>query len=841
MWKGAWDSLTLRQISLDCPVLEATYPLSQLYRIAISKDNRKRASELSLSLAESWLADQAPTDDVVKSFDAAFCSAYRIEDAALLPAQERVQRAEQSLIQVEDANALAGDELLRYKILNVRVGEALERVRIQTIAAEEMKLARNRSGVGLEKQESESSFVNRARDKVLVEGWKKGNLDADKHAEDLCDTVLVRIVENVPSSVWFESALHSVRKHIEGRITRARAVAFDSKKTRQDVLSAWLSVTTYVLPILKVMQRVRDEDSSASSDQRQAHLTGYVAGLSIISRRLVEEAASAMVSATWMGCSLFAAKDIEQLLSCMNVIPDILSAVTEIDYSTPVKNSENLIRSTEDATKQKLALASSSALALASLNSLSDGNPEIFRITEQVLRTSDSNQNVHQCQSDFGTAFLQLLMAWSGLRQGGAWRFCNLTQARGIIRLATEALTNARRDWGRETSQIENLLLTLSKADAEGGRLVGGFPREALELYTQTLSVMSQAESTEFEQAIGALIKSHCFCSLGRLALQGAVEIAASDSGNVGSLPDLADGYAKQALATLETVANTDELPPIYLWNSAVTKESVGFCNSAARQLVADASLRANRPETARQFLEDAVRDAPADFDAAFALGAFRLRTTLYAGTADDTTSATARKQAQVQLLKAAKLNSNKAGPFALLGLWYEEGNDVSRALGCYSKALLLDPAHPVAGRGLLRLQPFEKVENMIETATQANSPLSGWAWRCIGQHKAKTVGNDDLAVIAFLKALRCRDVEAPEEDSLGTFFSKPSPQSLPREFGCVWAELAACYRRLGRYTSAIRAYQAAYDSAGEDISSWTLCSWAQGKYTKKGFGVGWV
>ena len=82
--------------------------------------------------------------------------------------------------------------------------------------------------------------------------------------------------------------------------------------------------------------------------------------------------------------------------------------------------------------------------------------------------------------------------------------------------------------------------------------------------------------------------------------------------------------------------------------------------------------------------------------DVSFALGSFRLRLIM---DSLQSPSVTAIKEAQTQLLKAAKLNSNKPSPFALLGLWYEEEGDTIRSVGCFTKALLLDPAHPVAGR----------------------------------------------------------------------------------------------------------------------------------------------
>jgi hypothetical protein len=45
-----------------------------------------------------------------------------------------------------------------------------------------------------------------------------------------------------------------------------------------------------------------------------------------------------------------------------------------------------------------------------------------------------------------------------------------------------------------------------------------------------------------------------------------------------------------------------------------------------------------------------------------------------------------------------------------------------------------------------------------------------------------------------------------------------------------VSAELAACYRRLGRYTAAIRTFHAAIDQGGEEAPPSLLCACAQCK-----------
>jgi|Transcript_12017 hypothetical protein len=74
------------------------------------------------------------------------------------------------------------------------------------------------------------------------------------------------------------------------------------------------------------------------------------------------------------------------------------------------------------------------------------------------------------------------------------------------------------------------------------------------------------------------------------------------------------------------------------------------------------------------------------------------------------------QKLAQTQMLKSAKIDSGKP---ALLGVWYEVQNDLKRAVGCYSKCLLLDPANPVAGRGILRLKSPTEAQKLCEAATK--------------------------------------------------------------------------------------------------------------------------
>jgi tetratricopeptide (TPR) repeat protein len=193
--------------------------------------------------------------------------------------------------------------------------------------------------------------------------------------------------------------------------------------------------------------------------------------------------------------------------------------------------------------------------------------------------------------------------------------------------------------------------------------------------------------------------------------------------------------------------------------------------------------------------------------------------------------SAEQDKAAQVQLLRAAKMDADAADPFALLGYWYEYKQDLKRAVGCYSKALLLDPSNPVAGRGILRLVPRDSLQRVLDNAIASASAVVGWAWRAVGLQKAFIEAHDELAVVSLLKALRCSDIERPGSESLAVFYSSPSHPILPgrEELASVLADLASCYRRLGRFTAAIRCFHSSISESGVNVPSSVLCSCAQG------------
>ena len=178
--------------------------------------------------------------------------------------------------------------------------------------------------------------------------------------------------------------------------------------------------------------------------------------------------------------------------------------------------------------------------------------------------------------------------------------------------------------------------------------------------------------------------------------------------------------------------------------------------------------------------------DLPGNFEAAFALASFHLRIMLLGNNTNDESEA---KKTRTLLLKAAKLDTTKSHPFALLGVWYEAQNDRTRAKGCYQKALAIDPSHPVAGRGLLRL--MTRVE-VCENAAKQNSSVNGWAWRAISQQKSREEGDDTTAVVCLQQALRCQDIRAPENDTLGVFYTDPNASQCETK-NAKYCEYRAC------------------------------------------------
>mmetsp|Transcript_35636 Transcript_35636/g.82815 ORF Transcript_35636/g.82815 Transcript_35636/m.82815 type:complete len:835 (-) Transcript_35636:28-2532(-) len=229
--------------------------------------------------------------------------------------------------------------------------------------------------------------------------------------------------------------------------------------------------------------------------------------------------------------------------------------------------------------------------------------------------------------------------------------------------------------------------------------------------------------------------------------------------------------------------------------------------------------------DAAHKYLWAAVQAVPQDHDALLALGSFYLR------------RASTFSQAQRQLLMSAKSDPSDADPFALLGLWYEEKGDIKRSEGCFNKALILDPAHPVAGRGLLRF--VNDAHKSCARAADHTSSVNGWAWAFLGQ-EAEAGGDDTLSLTCYQQALFCSDVAHAKVEFFYQFYTSlqqgwkidncGTNVSLQiREDVALWTKLGGCYHRLGKLSAAVQAYTESFVACGHEAPHLEmLCDWAQ-------------
>jgi len=819
MWKRSLDVIERRlmpTVSQEEP-FEAGLSLSHLISIASSKGNDKRISELSLRLAESCLSPKEElTSNLEKELVQAFVTPYRpskahSESDCVKQAREAISKVNIDLIQ---------NDLLWYKLLQFRMEWAAEQSRIQNLCEEKAAAAKNR-GTSM----SLDTCKQTAQSEVLVESLQ--NKAFTNCAKELRDSILSSN-DMIQDGARETSAMDLLGKQAERLVDRAQAVSLASKTkkpacTEQDAGAAWSDVITFTKPIVQQIGKLSSWDTTLSLEEREMSINGLFASLPPTSRLFLQSALLASSCWAWMTCNQDSG---DFHASLMELMLDSLSFCLRLEEQREqASQDDSVLKSSREGggSRVELECAHATVLSIVGLARAGEAHERSTRLTQVAARKAigmtEKAEKYETQQGKYGSAYLLLLLAWSGFHSS-PWTFCNVTQARAIIRGARTAMQSASTAWGRTETTFEALLLDLSEADAEGGSLVGGFEKNAERLYKKSLHKTEDGVQ-DVAACVSSLLKAHCLNGLARLSLHGKYADGTTDS-------VAAQEQAETALGDASLVRNADSTS-FYLWKAQdASGSSALFHVNVSRQLVADSFVRASRPGDAQAFLEDAVRDCPSDFDAAFALGAFRLRMVLYESNG---ASPEEQKMAQTQLLKSAKINSGKPDPFALLGMWYEVQQDLKRALGCYSKALLLDPSNPVAGRGVLRLKSPAETQKLCEAATNSNSPVNGWAWQAIGQEKAMAENDNELAIVCFLQALRCRDIECPQNEPLSIFFAPPTTvTTLTRELSGVWADLAGCYRRVGRYAAAERAFQSAWDVDADRLASQVFCSWAQGE-----------
>ncbi len=775
MWKKVWNTWGDEDAPVGKTPYEAQVAIENLIRIASEKGNTKRVAELQVRLVASYVNKERMTTSTVKigKQEISVAQAFGDDFTKHLQLPANATFKAQQVIQQLHTNELSDVDKPWFPVVQWQVGIAQEDAIIESRALEQHKTNQNRSV---------ASLLGTCRSKIRTNVYLE-DLDPIHNTSLALRDSIARLwnQEKGDDSYWSPS-LESFNDCLQRLRDRALAKIQDNISRDQD----WRTLLDFILPLFQGLEESSRWNSDQEQNERISLLQKWIAQTSADEKTTISILALTFAQVCWM---LLANGMDYSLDSYLYFVIDLLSVL--IQYTAPQEwQTAVAVGATNQQVSQTQQWKEARSILVCVM-----GSP---KIVEQITRDAVATKQ----QTDTSLGYLQCIVAWSGWYQR-SWSFCaNLSDVRRLLIAAQ--LSGGKRSLGT----IERVLLELASADAE--LLNGGFPKEAEESFIKLLDILKE-HADAMDSVVRAILESHCYNGLARVCrINNGRELARVHE------------LAQRTLDLLADLKVPERVKPLYIWHdSSVFLMSISYQRSIARQLIADSLTSRGQMGEARSFLEVAVEDAPQDAGAALALGAFLLRVAFYM---EEERYPDSAKVAQVQLLKAAKLDPTQADPFALLGVWFEESGDSNRAIGCYTKSLALDPCHPIAGRGLLRLKARESIKNELDIAIDMNSPVSGWAWRARGLE-----AEDEFAVVALLKALRSRDISAPENEYLGIFYQPPDVGYVNDRADAL-ADLAACYRRLARFTASIRAYHASIESAGEHTSSAVLCACAQGE-----------
>ena len=854
-------------------------PLNNMIRIARAKGNEKRVKELSLVLAVGYLGGVHERLEGMKKTKQDTTSSGKEDGKKIklssLPIHVLVQQfyvdrtplpieleimtvpllleyAAKALSTCGEPNTEGGESWLLYHYIQEQMDYLAEESKIWSEVHRQYRAMLNRKpevgvpSIGTKKKatsvtskvtvSSKEDMEKQIRTKVYGEAydeWKTESLKLDSlPALALRDAIVsLSSTASIPQSMSdiIQDCYRSLIHQIERLEAMTVIVQKKSKRSAKDALSMWEALLAFISPLMGRNNGDVDELSS-----------------NVTLRCLLETCSEAIIVASWMSEPLVGMNDSDvsdeikglskMLLDVQQCLVACKAGRVEEKRLMDEKNKEESVLSSKESQtdlEKKLALRLECAIETsrcrAEIESVLDkddvGASALTTIARRATLSMTSGfKNISECNSSllsatsskalFGTPYLHFLSIWSGMYLS-PWPFCNVGQARTVLKQARESLRLATKYWGRRSSKLEQVLLDIGEADLEN-ILLGGVSDKSDQLYHQALTKLDaqDGDDSSIDDFIRGKLKVQCLIGLAKQTLSNGD----------------AENSEIHARSSLDLLLSSDSTPPyedsstlisLYTWNTPkLNKQSHSHLLCSSRQLVAEACIQSSRFEDARSFLTDAVKEVPGNFDATFSLASFDLRMQCLGKESDET-------ETRKSLLRAAKMDTSKASPFALLGVWYESKSDKKRAEGCYQKALSLDASHPVAGRGLQRLIELKDLISHCKRAIEMNSSLNGWAWQALGQHKANE-GDDTTAVICFQQALRCRDVQNPDSDVLGAFYNYTdmAAKAQHSEASMTWVELASCYRKMGKYSAALRGFEEAASTG--TLSSTALCSWAQ-------------
>lgn len=769
-----------------------------------TKGNQKRAAELNVRLATAWmhaahtaLTTPGSSSSTTTSLASKLVQAFGVPDEGNNVTPAKALASAQAALDKVSPTLLSTQEACLYQIATVEILALQHATGIQLESTNGQQQAKNRSAT------MSSQKIQAQARQVYFLAWNDGN--TVQGAYQAAKRLLQQCFP--PQEMEFSmrgAALSAMTQFLADQRDYCLALQAASAKKALEEESAqvqWIQLGQFIASCISLY----------SVDNMKEQIDAFVAA----ERDFFQEICHLTCQVSWMTCSSHLNDNKETVLpfsashfDLVGTAVDILCAQQQQLAATKAKTAA--VSSTSQAEQVqyvRLRVAACAAkcwvLLHQQVEASSSSSAIILEITNEMLSLCNTSSSDLLVETDalHGATFLGSILAWSGFFRT-PWEFCIVPEARSMINKTRLVLKQSKAIYKRTAHASEAILLDLAEADAESSGLKDKAQRLCQEILDSSILA-------EHNQVLSALVRARCLLGLARLAPTKQRQIDASTS----------DKRPEESLAILQSLAPSDAT--LSVWKSLGAQHAAIRSQIVlSRQIMAETLIAVGFLQQAGEFLQEAVKDAPSDQVAAFALGSYLLRMVFFHGQS----SPEAQKVAQTHLVKAAKLDSTKAGPFALLGYWYEFRNDAKRAVGCYSKALILEPSHPVAGRGMLRLADDASKDKVLQRAIVSTSSLNGWAWLFIGVAKAKIEAEYELAVSALLKATRARDIEHPMSDPLSIFYSGPLRPETPNHDELVKGllELSACYRRLGRCSAEVRTLHTALEVSGE-MASWSL------------------
>ena len=244
-------------------------PLERLIAIAESKNNKKRAAELQLRLAQSYLPHQSAMlvtdiltaegmqswDSIQNAFIGEFINTGKKKET---PTVELLTKAIELVNNTEDT-LVTDDNLLLHKILKAALGIHYENEVAETIGERKYQESRNRVGLG-SKRSTRSDFVELATRQLVSETLVTDDLDdysrdydpmtLDKNCFDLCKHYLHNHGKSQALDLQVETSL-VMKQYIERTVSKARYLATHRLKKKQELSSnVWNELFDFISLIL---------------------------------------------------------------------------------------------------------------------------------------------------------------------------------------------------------------------------------------------------------------------------------------------------------------------------------------------------------------------------------------------------------------------------------------------------------------------------------------------------------------------------------------------------------------------------------------------------------------